>query len=812
MWLLVKRLIRSQVRGGILSVAFLALVLFTTSLCVMLWEHSRNAEIIYDEFYEETNLADVVVESLPGWNYTAVDFYAACDSTTNHFAASDLAVEGCETRYEHREDFLTKSGEKISMIAYGLEDNPSISNLWFDDGWGELADESGEVVIDRHMQVQLGIEIGNTVTLILNGEEVPLLVTGIANHPHHLFYVENDGDLLMIDGTLAVVYLPIESLLDYIGHNESERNLMLVDVVGTPEYDFLDTTINEGEHLDELRSHLESTLQEQDIEQVTITDRSSIWSVEAMRQDLEGNKKFTPIILLILAGISALVISISLERLVRRQSREIAVLRAEGIDSKSLLISYLSIPAFYGVIGASFGIFVGHYLSEIFTTWFFQFVAGMPVVSIKHYPDIAWSVFGFVMLILVLFGLWPAIQAVRLSPLEVMRKQAGARPNRFVAWATSMLPPTAGLGFRSTFRNPRRLTLTVIALGVALILVSGMSMITEGMKEWIDESNEAETWDYKIYCNVLSHDDLEDWVEENQAQYQSQWALEVPVNATGDSRIMTMNAVEGFSTDGDSTMHKSRLLDGRLPNSGATPAEAVVDAGVHTYLDDWDIGEEVTIKVGITEMRFKIVGIVDESARSLWVHHEDIMGDLGDIGGSLHNVLYLRANPGIDSPPELEDIDSVISITDKEEMVAAMERGWESQQKLMNSFIWVGAAIAFLVLLNTLLIHLTEHDSEFATLRILGASSPSLIRIMMFEHLLIGIFGGIFGAIASILAAEAMGAAFSNWAFTLNFAIQWDIAIFTCLAVIVASLLVVPFGIFRIRGMDLVEKAKEYSE
>ena len=152
-----------------------------------------------------------------------------------------------------------------------------------------------------------------------------------------------------------------------------------------------------------------------------------------------------------------------------------------------MLISYLSIPVFYGVIGASFGIFVGHYLSEIFTTWFFQFVAGMPVVSITHYSDIAWSVFGFVMLILVLFGLWPAIQAVRLSPLEVMRKQAGARPNRFVAWATSRLPPTAGLGFRSTFRNPRRLTLTVIALGVALILVSGMSMITEGMKEWRNE-------------------------------------------------------------------------------------------------------------------------------------------------------------------------------------------------------------------------------------------------------------------------------------------------------------------------------------
>ena len=812
MWLLVKRLIRSQVRGGILSVAFLALVLFSTSLCVMMWEHTRNAEIVYDEFYDETNLADVVVETLPGWNYSALDFNEACQLSTNSFAGTNLAIEGCETRYEHREEFLTSKGVNISMIAYGLESNPSISTLWFDEGWGELADAPGEVVIDRHMQIQLGIEVGENVTLILDGKEVEMLVTGIANHPHHIFYVENDGDILMIDGTLAVVYLPVELLLDYIGHNQDERNMMLIDVVDTPDYDFLDTAENEGEHLEQLRDHLEGSLQEQDVEQVTVTDRCSIWSVEAMRQDLEGNKKITPFVLVILAGISALVISISLERLVRRQSREIAVLRAEGIDSKSLLLSYLSIPAFYGIIGASTGILVGHYFSELFTAWYFELIGGIPVVSIQHYSDIGWSVFGFVILILVLFGIWPAMQAVRLSPLEVMRKQAGARPNRFVAWATSRLPPTAGLGFRSTFRNPRRLTLTVIALGVALILVSGMAMITEGMKEWIDESNEAETWDYKIYCNVLSHDDLEGWVEDNQGQFESQWALEVPVNATGDSRILTMNAVEGFSTDGISSMHKSRLLDGRLPEVGSIPPEAVIDAGAHTYLDDWDVGKEVTIKVGVTEMRFKVVGIVDESTRSLWVHHEDVMEDLGEIGESLHNVLYLRSNTGTDSPPALDEIDSVISITDKGEMVATMEQSWDSQKKLMNSFIWVGAAIAFLVLLNTLLIHLTEHDSEFATLRILGASSPSLIRIMMFEHLMIGILGGIFGAFASILAAEAMGAAFSNWAFTLNFAIQWDIALMTGIGVVFASLLVVPFGIFRIRGMDLVEKAKEYSE
>jgi ABC-type antimicrobial peptide transport system permease subunit len=82
---------------------------------------------------------------------------------------------------------------------------------------------------------------------------------------------------------------------------------------------------------------------------------------------------------------------------------------------------------------------------------------------------------------------------------------------------------------------------------------------------------------------------------------------------------------------------------------------------------------------------------------------------------------------------------------------------------------------------------------------------------MLFEHLVIGIIGGVVGAVASIAAAEWMGAAFSNWAFTMSFPVQWDIVVMTAVGVIVASVAVVPFGIFRVRGMDLVEKTKEFS-
>ena len=199
-----------------------------------------------------------------------------------------------------------------------------------------------------------------------------------------------------------------------------------------------------------------------------------------------------------LSGISALVMSISLERLVKRQSREIAVLRTIGVKSPALLMSYLTVPAFHGLVGGAIGIWLGRYMSTEFTTWYFDFLSGIPVVAVNHHNDVGLGVLVSVLAILLLFGMLPARKAIRISPLEVMREQAGAKPNPFVAWATSGLPPSLGLGFRSTFRNPGRLLMTVLGLGLSLIIVSGMMMVTEGMLGWMNEANDAETWDMQV--------------------------------------------------------------------------------------------------------------------------------------------------------------------------------------------------------------------------------------------------------------------------------------------------------------------------
>ena len=56
---------------------------------------------------------------------------------------------------------------------------------------------------------------------------------------------------------------------------------------------------------------------------------------------------------------SALVLAVSLERLVRRQRREIAVLRSLGTPSRTLLVAYLLPPVVMGLLASLAGVALG---------------------------------------------------------------------------------------------------------------------------------------------------------------------------------------------------------------------------------------------------------------------------------------------------------------------------------------------------------------------------------------------------------------------------------------------------------------------
>ncbi len=437
------------------------------------------------------------------------------------------------------------------------------------------------------------------------------------------------------------------------------------------------------------------------------------------------------------------------------------------------------------------------------TRWYFE-TFGVPVVVVHHYPDLLLELWLLVSGLVLLFGLRPAIKASRMMPLEVMGQQGQPRPRPWLSKLTTRMPTTMSLGLRSTLRKPTRLALTIVALGLSLMIVGGSLLMFVSMQDSIRGSlDEAEAWDAQVNFLPEQGSDMINWSAAHPG-VEAEWYLMTQGNASGDERRFAVYGLEAFSTDGASSMHASRLVEGRLPVSGLSPVEVLVDEGTMELLE-WEADETLDIVIAGHIVKVRIVGVSQELGRSLWLYRSDLNAILGTYQA---NGLYIRGlEPDTPAAKELERLSFVVYHDD---MVEGFDAAWKQQSAAMGTFLISGGIIAIMVLINTLFINLTERDAELATLRVLGASRRSLTYILLVEHTLIGLAGGIVGALVSILTAHWFAAAFTTWSFFFVITIDWLLVVYLILFVLIASVLTTFVGTWRIGRMDLVAKVKEW--
>ena len=744
-------------------------------------EHSRNADRVYDDFYAETNFADLMA--------TSYDIEHKDNLTS---ACASIEYEACEASL-----VLTgQSKTDVDWIAskfYGIEKG-DVNKLWAVEG--SVTPSVGEIVIDAHFALhdEINMEIGDTIDIIVGEEGVQTFtVVGIANSPLELFYANPDS-LLPQESTYVVAYLDAEVLAEVSGNEPLARNTLNIDLLGTPEFDFSDTEEIEGLALQQIKGTLEQGMNASETDGYVL-DRGQL-SAELLRLDKDALSKAIPFILGILLFISGLVIAVSLDRLIRTQSREIAVLRTIGASTADVMTGYLLVPIVLGVPGVLFGILLGisSIGSSAFTAFYFSFL-GVPVVVAHHYADIIATISLSALCITFLFGIRPAWKAARLQPLDILGQGSDKKPNRFLTKITSSLPPGIGLGLRSTFRKPARLLATLLALSLAMVILGGNMMFVSGFTGAFSEATDAqENWEYQIAAYPSGLENITAWAEDNTSAFELTLVAQATISGTSKAIDLKGNDV---LSEQDDALHRLNLLKGRLPTEGQSPIEGILDEG-SADLEGYKIGDTISIDFEGEQHTIEIVGIARELSRSIYMHREDVQPIVGqDANGAL-----LVTKEGVD----IEDIRfSTISIVEKETMVATFEELIEQQKAMMQSIYVLGALMAIAILFNTLLINLSERDAELATLRVLGASRSRLAIILTVEHMFIGLVGGLAGALASVGFYSGVASVSSTWIFHIPVVIDYTVFSQIIGFVLVAALLTTPVGIYRIGRMNLLE-------
>ena len=808
--LLTKRLARSLWRTKLRLYSVVLMIAVGVFAGISFGTYANSTQTLYDNIYADdedgVNLPDIWVEnSAATWDGATAS--SLCQTISEQWPDASMPLETCEPRMviDGLMFHINEGEEKLIPAVWHGIDEGRVDRVWMPENdccSGRLASADDEIVLDEHAASGMEIGIGDNVSIGAGHGSMDFTVVGIGYHSQHLFFSQHGSILPADPGTFATGYLSDTGIERLANLSAGSANLLLLDVAGSPEYDLQSTEEVEGERLSEIISSVRDTVMAADDASFTTYDRSGVYSVELLRADAEGASKTYPIITGMIAMVAGITIFLSLQRLIQSQAREIAILRTLGVPKSAIMPGFILAPIAIGLIGSSIGIVLGVVFGGPAMVALYEDFIGIPAIGFHTDASLIVQNFVIAMGVVLIAGIKPALDASRMQPLEILRGQHEVRlSSRGIQRLTSRLPATVGLTIRSSMRKPMRLIFTFFAVGLSMLIFGTMSLMMDSMGEVFGV--DGQNWDAQVNVPFGGEDAVIGWAEENGAGHESM--LVFPGNAEGDTRQFLAYGLDVIST-GDDAMLPLNLKEGSLPASGATITQVLVDEGTMIFLE-WEVGQTQTVMFGPFSLDVEIAGVTrGEISRTIYFHRSD----LSDAIGLEATTVLLSLPEGVELDEQIGEMS--IGITQKQDMLDSFDSMLEKQQGIYNAILGLGVIIAIAVLFNTLLMNLSERDSELATLRVLGAPISRIRSMMLGEHLAIGLIGGILAAMFTIVMAQYLISATVQWAFFFTLQPDTMAALKLILIVVVISVICTPYGTYRVSRMDLVEKVKDLSQ
>ena len=811
--LLNKRLARSLWRTKLRLLAVVLMVFVGVFAGITFGGYAHNLGGMYDTMQADdengANLADLWIDNRSAL-WTPEEVAAFCTALESAWDSSSVSqsLDSCEGRTVTQGAMFHTNGTGqhiINSLWHGIADGANADRVWMPEGHseGRTAVAADEIVIDAHVTEALDLHLGDTVTIGAGNATAEFTIVGTGYHPLHVLFAP-EGELFPSEpGQYVVGYLSDAGMARLTGEAVGTSNMILLDVEGTPSFDLPDTSENEGDEIDEVKELVDAALDEAALD-ARVRDRGQNEPVEVMRQDLEGTKRTTVPFTVMIASIAAITIVLSLQRLVQSQAKEIAVLRTLGVKRSSLMTGYLLAPLAIGGLGCALGALAGPGGMNGMLD-FYQNLVGVPIVERSVPTSVVASVIGSTMLVVFFSGAFPAWKASRLDPLAVLSGQNEMRVgSNLLRKLTSWMPTTLGLSIRSSVRKPVRLTMTFVAVGISLMLFGSIQMMSVGLQDtMIGALEDDQTWDAQVYIMPDGEQPVVDWAENNAVNYEM--LIEMPLGSVADAegieRTFTLVGLDSFETG----MRAVSLLEGNTPAANTTIPQVMMDEGSMTFLG-WSIGERQKVSLNGAQTEVEIVATSSaELARTMYFLREDLSGILGVNATSV----YLELPQGVEVDSALGE--ASMGIVERQTLLNGINSLLDQQTQIFQTMMYLGLLFTVVVMFNTMIMNVAERDFELATLRVLGASTRNLGIMLLFESLLIGIIGGIVGVLFAYGGAVGLAASFSSWQFFVPVTIVPSVAWQLMSGVILIAVAMTPFGVWRLRRMDLVEKVKDLS-
>lgn len=512
----------------------------------------------------------------------------------------------------------------------------------------------------------------------------------------------------------------------------------------------------------------------------------------------------------ILMGLlSGFLVANTISGLLTQQTRQIGVLKSIGANDWQIASMYLWFVTLFGVVALLVAVPLAHIAAGQFAILFGRFLNFDPAVT-GLLPEVLALQLFLGLGVPVLAALLPILRGTRITIRAAIdggsTAQYGSNWIDRVLQAVRGVPLALVVSMRNTFRRKGRLVLTLITLTLAGAIFISVTSVRASINQSLAT----------LFATLVRYDVEVRFARSYRMARVEQIARQIPgvVDIESVSFVQARrlrpdgsesDAITFYGLDLEHTHITPRIVAGRwlLPTDENA---MVVSANMLNNEADLRVGDTVTLNIKGRETSWRIIGAFQGLGNTQIAYaNADFFGrETREVGRTRQMQIFLAnaANPAAQeqAAQQIEERFRSQGIRVANTSTAAARNNFTQQQfniitLLLTIMALLIAVVGGLGLAGTMSINVLERTREIGVMRAIGASDITLIRVILFEGVLIGLIswaiGGLLSFPLSRLLSDQVGILFTGAPLLYTFAtsglVTWLVAVVILSAV--ASLL-----------------------
>jgi putative ABC transport system permease protein len=607
------------------------------------------------------------------------------------------------------------TGQIVSLPDYGL---PRLNQLHLVAGSPPEPGRPDDALVLESFVRAHGLEVGDTVPVVINGTIRPIRITGVAMSPEHVFPAPTTG--IFSDEKRFAVFWMRESVM-----------AAAFDMTNT--FNDVSIRLQPGASLEAVIAAVDRVLEPYGgVGAIGRRHQISNAIVEGELAGLEAMATVAPVIFL---GVAAFLLNVVLSRLVLLQRAQIATMKAVGYGKRAIGLYYVKLVCLIALGGSALGIAGGTYLGSAMTELYTQFFR-FPVLAYELDARVVSIAVAVSVLAGVVGAVASATRVANLPPAEAMRPAAPPTYGSSLLdklGAYRFITPAARMVVREIERQPVRTGLSVIGIAFAVSIMVLARVSSDAMTLLLDMQFQ-QAWKEDVMVSFL--DPLSDRavreLEHFPGVIYAEGLRSVPVRFVYQGRKRE-SVIMGYPDDG----RLRRVIDVELQEI-PIPDRGVMLTGKLAEILGVSVGDELRAEMLEGDRRTVSLRVSSLAAEPFGLQGHMRMGELhrafGEEGTASMALLRIDPREYTQTEPKLKKMPNIGGVLRKQTIIDQFKAQSADMMLVMSLILTLFAGtIAVGVVYNNARVALSMRARDLASLRVLGFRRREISAVLLGE-------------------------------------------------------------------------------